>query len=248
MSTEQRSKNNDTIFMDASNIANSLNTDKNSIQIIKKILDETPIFTDMMTPTQHFIVLASLNNVLKNNISGSIVELGCNCGGTSIRISRLIDAYNSSKSYHVYDTFMGLPMPNSEKDNGINPDYKKGSMYCPISRYANILEQLNVKKMPVIHQGLFAEINVDEYPNKICFAFFDGDIYDSIIDSFKAVWNKLSIGGLIVIDDYKFPTLPGVERACTDYFKIIDNMKNGTSYRILYSENCEIVIEKTLKL
>jgi len=238
----------DVVIMDVSNIATILNIDKNNINIIKKILDETPIFTDMMTPIQHFIVLASLSNVLKNNINGSIVELGCNCGGTSIRISKLIELNKCSKSYHVYDTFMGLPTPNSEKDIGINPDYRQGSMYCPISRYSDILEKLKVKRMPVIHQGLFSEINNDEYPNNICFAFFDGDIYDSIIDSFNAVWNKLSIGGIIVIDDYKFPTLPGVERACSDYFKIIDNMKNGTSYRVIFSEHCEMVIEKIIKL
>ena len=29
---------------------------------------DTPIFTDMMTPTQHFIVLSALNNTLINNI------------------------------------------------------------------------------------------------------------------------------------------------------------------------------------
>lgn len=248
MSSENKNNLNNNVFMDVSQIANNLRLDTNSINIIKKILDDTPIFTDMMTPTQHFIVLSALNNTLRNNINGDIVELGCNCGSSSIRISKLMNAYKSNKSYHVYDTFMGLPSPNIVKDDGINPDYKQGSMYCPISRYTNILEQLGIQRMPVIHQGLFSEINSNEYPDKISFAFFDGDIYDSIIDSFNAVWNKLSIGGLIVIDDYKFPTLPGVERACIDYFKIIDNMKNGTGYKIMYTGHYEIVIEKIIKL
>lgn len=39
----------------------------------------------------------------------------------------------------------------------------------------------------------------EEYPNPICFAFFDSDFYNSIIDSFNKTWNKIPYNGRIVV-------------------------------------------------
>ena len=105
------------------------------------------------------------------------------------------------------------------------------------------MEQVNISRMPIIHQGLFSQINEDEYPSTISFAFFDSHLYDSIYDSFKLIWDKLQINSIIVIDDYDSDDLPGVKKACIDYFKII-NISTITTYNVLYSNYNVIVIQK----
>jgi O-methyltransferase len=56
-------------------------------------------------------------------------------------------------------------------------------------------------------------------PNPIAFAFLDGDFYDSILESLKLIWPRMNPRGIILIDDYQRPELPGVERAVYDFFQ-----------------------------
>ncbi len=59
-----------------------------------------------------------------------------------------------------------------------------------------------------MHVGWFAKIPSNEYPPKIAFAFFDGDFYSSIKDSFNMTYNKLTKGARVLIHDYNNSTLP----------------------------------------
>ena len=49
------------------------------------------------------------------------------------------------------------------------------------------------------------------------FAFFDGDFYSSIMDSFKKVYHKMQPGGIILVHDYDWPVFPGTKKACDDF-------------------------------
>jgi len=237
----------DDSVINVSDIMTSFNVSQDDLNNIKSILDNIPDFSNNMYNIQYFIVLSSLINIITNNIDGSIVELGCNCGGTTIRISKILDLYNSKKSFHVYDTFTGFPQIDINKDNiTINEDnitINENNMICSVSKFSHIMEQINIGRMPVIHQGLFSEINEDEYPNIISLAFFDSRLYNSIFDSFKFIWDKLSYDGIIVINSYESDDFPGVKKACIDYFQII-NTSNNYTYNILYSNYKQIVIQK----
>ncbi len=50
-------------------------------------------------------------------------------------------------------------------------------------------------------------------PEKIAFAFLDGDFYDSIRDSLKLVLPRVQQGGVIIVDDYAREALPGAAKA-----------------------------------
>lgn len=57
----------------------------------------------------------------------------------------------------------------------------------------------------------------DEVPEQIAFAYFDGDFYDSIRDSFTACGDRFSPGAIIVVDDYTNTHLPGAARAVDEW-------------------------------
>ena len=72
--------------------------------------------------------------------------------------------------------------------------------------------------------GFFKDIPDEKYPDKIAFAFFDGDLYTSIIDSFNKTFHKISKNGIIIVDDVGgIPLdkheLPGAEIAIKDFLK-----------------------------
>ena len=92
---------------------------------------------------------------------------------------------------------------------------QKGAFHTTKNNFINSFEKENLK-LPVINEGWFSEIPDEKYPEKICFAFFDNDLHDSMTDSFKKVYHKIIIGGKIVVHDYNFP---GVKKACDDFLK-----------------------------
>jgi O-methyltransferase len=60
----------------------------------------------------------------------------------------------------------------------------------------------------------------------IAFGYLDGDFYESITESLRHCLPRMAPGGLLVIDDYAdieanpraWNGLPGVKKACDDYF------------------------------
>ena len=156
-----------------------------------------------------------LNNIFETlNLEGDIVELACNIGTTSLYIRRLMDAVNSDKTFHVYDSFQGLPEP-AEVDGDL---CKQGDMKKEQYEFEQTFKDVGLE-CPVVHKGWFCDIPDEQYPDKICFAFFDGDFYSSIIDSFYKVYDKMVKGGIILIHDYEGEMLPGVKVACNDFLK-----------------------------
>ena len=104
------------------------------------------------------------------------------------------------------------------KDESKVKNFNKGACKTTKEKFINTFTTRNLE-LPEIHSGWFAEIPDDQYPEKICFAFYDGDFYTSIIDSFNKTYHKIQPGGIIMIDDCGWNILPGVELACYDFLK-----------------------------
>ena len=176
------------------------------------------IIYGMMTKSQIYGVMYHLSNVLNNTLEGDVVELGCNVGTTSIYIHEILKLYNSNKSFHVYDSWEGLP-EKLEIDTGLgNRQFFAGQCKTTKQSFINAFTFNNLK-LPIIHSGWFKEINDKEYPEKICFAFLDGDFYSSIIDSLNKIYHKMVKGGIIIIDDCGWDALPGCKKAVEDFLQ-----------------------------
>jgi len=187
-----------------------------------KFMDSLPLISDMMSKNQIYGVLYYLKQVIDNKIEGDIVELGCNRGTTSIFIQKFLEAYGSNKIYHVYDGWEGLPPKVIEDMSQTSYQFSPGCCKTTKEYFINVFKHFKLK-MPVIHSGWFAEIPDNEYPDKICFAFYDGDFYTSITDSFDKTFNKIQLGCIILIDDIgggeslDTHPLPGSERAVINF-------------------------------
>ena len=176
--------------------------------------------------------------MLDKNIEGDIVELGCNVGTTYLFIRKFLNEYKSEKKFHVYDSFEGLPEKDIKDDNNVVRQFSRGS--CE-SKKENLIRNFKLAnlELPQIHCGWFGKIRDEEYPRKIAFAFFDGDFYNSILDSFTKVYPQMVTDARITIHDYKWEVLPGVERACTDFLK--DKPEKGA---MIYDDHVGIMIKK----
>ena len=188
-------------------------------EIVNDILAETAgMKFQMLADGQLGYILKQLSFVM--DLPGDVVELGANVGVTSSYIQRLLIRFNSlplhivsvvpDKQLHVYDSFEGLP-PKTPEDGATPCD--KGASAVSIEQFTQTFKDAGVP-LPVINKGFFGEIPDDKYPDKICFAFLDGDFYGSIMDSFKKIYHKVQPGGIILVHDYKLSNFPGVKKAC----------------------------------
>lgn len=185
------------------------------------------IISDQITQPALEVVLGQLEKVLASGVEGAIVEFGCYIGTTSLFIRRLLDEVarkhrganqSDTHQFHVYDSFEGLPAKRPQDMSPVGADFKRGEL--SVSKKQLLLQFQRARlRAPFVHKGWFNQLTDREVPEKIAFAFLDGDFYDSIRDSLQLVWPRLQPGGIICIDDYQRETLPGVEQAVHDFFQ-----------------------------
>jgi O-methyltransferase len=157
-----------------------------------------------------------LLDTIDNNIDGDVVELGCYVGESSKYLMKTLVETNSNKKLYVYDSFEGLPdLSKWEINTGWKPRTLVTSEDILTS---NFIE--NNLPTPIITKGWFYDIPENKLPEKISFAFLDGDFYDSIYDSLVKVYDRVVDGGYIFFHDYKRNDLPGVEAAIKDFFEL----------------------------
>lgn len=155
-----------------------------------------------------------LVEVFTSGIEGDVVEFGCYVGESSKIIQKAIDVCGVDKKLYVYDSFQGLPEPDITKGDG----FEKGNLAVGKEILIGNFER-NELRVPIIYEGWFNEVPETAVPDKICFAFLDGDFYDSIMSSLKLVYPRLVSGGIIGFHDYNSPNLGGVKLAISDYFQ-----------------------------
>jgi hypothetical protein len=162
-----------------------------------------------------------LEDVFQKNIRGDYIETGVWRGGSSIFARGVIRAHGQQhrKSF-VCDSFKGLPSGERKFDAGDkgwdNTRYLEVSTEIVAGNFntAGLLD-----KNIIFAQGFFnATIPpLSNMVESLAIIRFDGDIYESAVDVLYHLYEKLSIGGYFIMDDwFGFPS----KTACEDFFAV----------------------------
>ena len=149
---------------------------------------------------------------------GDFVELGCFEGDTSLLLADVLRNNKSEKQLWIYDSFEGLPEKTEKDFSELGRDFKKGELFTTKRFVKQRFLRANLP-VPKIKKAWFSELENEDLPEKIAFAFLDGDLYESIKDSLNLVCLKLAEGGKIIVHDYHNPQLPGVSKAVDEFLK-----------------------------
>jgi O-methyltransferase len=177
------------------------------------------LISDQVSAADIKLVWRELEHVLGRGVPGAVVEFGCYAGTTSLFIRRLLDerGQSSVRAFHAYDSFEGLPAKAGQDQSAAGADFQAGKLSVSKKEFLHQFKAAHLMP-PVTHKGWFGDLHSHDVPPQIAFAFLDGDFYDSIMDSLKLVWPRLAPGGVMLVDDYQRPELPGPERAVRAYF------------------------------
>ncbi len=149
-------------------------------------------------------------------VSGDMVELGCYKGDTSLMLAEVIRG--TDKKLWIYDSFEGLPEKSEKDESVIGENFKAGALMVTKREVKERFLRAGLP-VPIIKKAWFNELRYEDLPSEICFAFLDGDFYQSIKDSLELVESKMAKNGVIMVHDYKNEALPGVAKAVDEWKK-----------------------------
>lgn len=216
-------------------IESLLQTRENYIELMKKIIlnsiyEDGPWITDGSTfPKGKALTMIGtrrLNNlqmliktVIKDNITGDIIEAGCWRGGAMMFARTILNAYNQmNRSVFMCDSFSGIPQMEDSKYAQDKAAHTLGILnYNPVENVYAMLKKLNLENGTIVVKGYFNETLHKIHAKSFSIIRLDGDTYISTIQSISALYPKLSVGGYIIIDDYL--GWISCKQAITDYRK-----------------------------
>ena len=178
-------------------------------------------------------------------LEGDYVEMGCYKGDTSLILADILFSgprpagpspraagansrtaalrnaqkreYSANKHHlYIYDSFEGLPEKGEQDESVLGASFKAGELGVTKREVKQRFLKAGLP-VPVIKKAWFKDLVESDLPEKIAFAFLDGDFYESIRDSLKLVVPKMVRGGILVVHDYTNPALPGVSKAVDEF-------------------------------
>lgn len=166
-------------------------------------------------------VRALVESVIGENVPGDLIETGVWRGGACIMMRAVLDAYNvEDRKVWLADSFEGLPAPddkNYPSDKGETfHEYKELSV--PLDKVKSNFEKYGLLDDQVrFLKGWFRDTLPDAPIEQLALLRLDGDLYESTIQALDALYDKLSIGGYVIVDDYN--VVKGCKQAVQDFLE-----------------------------
>jgi O-methyltransferase len=146
-----------------------------------------------------------------HKIDGCILEVGVANGGSGALLSFI--AKEQNKTCYLADTWKGV-VKVSDKDTS----YSGGEFdYAETEIVNHLLSCLNTTANTQLLIGVFPDDTAEQIIDKVSFIHIDVDTYISCKDTVEWLIPKLSIGGIVVFDDYGFLGLEGVTRYVNEF-------------------------------
>lgn len=208
-----------------------------------------------MTSVERIAALCNaVNYVISNNIDGDIVECGVWKGGSMMAVAKTLLANKTcDRELHLFDTFEGMPPPTQ-----VDVTYKGHSAADLLERASGDKEQTNIWAIGPLQtvkegmqstgydqskvnyvQGRVEDTLPSNAPDKISLLRLDTDWYESTFHEMVHLFPRLSVGGVLIIDDYGH--WKGARKAIDKY--IADNNIKLLLNRIDYTGRICVKVE-----
>jgi O-methyltransferase len=155
---------------------------------------------------------------LAERIPGDLIEAGAWRGGVAILMRGVLRAHGvSDRLVFVADSFRGLPPPDPERYPADSPSWSHEAEALAVSvedvrenfrRYGLLDDQVRFV------EGWFRDSLPSVRDRRWAVVRLDGDMYESTMDGLVNLYEGLSAGGFLIIDDFSHP---GCREAVEDF-------------------------------
>jgi hypothetical protein len=167
-----------------------------------------------------------IGDVLRNDVPGDLIETGVWRGGATIFMRAMLKAHRvTDRIVWVADSFEGLPEPDAEKFP-IEAETHSGSLMTKVyDHFAVDIEAVksNFRAYGMLDnqvrflEGWFKDTLPTAPISSLAIMRLDGDYYESTTDALTNLYDKLSVGGYAIIDDYAEDAWTHCRRAVDDF-------------------------------
>ena len=201
--------------------------DDSCINLVREVRPFT-----MTSAERIFALRESVEYIVANSIPGDIVECGVWRGGSMMVVARtLVELGATDRFLNLFDTFEGMSEPTAADRTLLDNTSAELTMrekeennekwcYCPVDDVKkNVFSTgYNANQVRFI-KGRVEETLPEHAPDKIALLRLDTDWYESTYHGLVHLYPRLSVGGVLIIDDYGH--WAGAKKAVDQY--IADN-------------------------
>ena len=191
--------------------------------IIKRVRPFTMTSAERISALCH-----AVRYITKHNIPGDIVECGVWRGGSMMAAALSLQAERDlSRTLYLFDTFAGMPPPSDidrtvllgKAASSLLEEADSSSHIWACASMDDVRTNLATTNYPA-ERVKFIEGRVEETipsnaPEEIAVLRLDTDWYESTKHELIYLYPKLSIGGILIIDDYGY--WEGARKAVDEY-------------------------------
>jgi hypothetical protein len=159
-----------------------------------------------------------IEKVISDQVAGDLIETGVWKGGATIFMRGVLKAYGENqRRVWVADSFQGLPPPNPNEypeDKG-DIHFMIDSLGVSIDRVKENFAAYGLLDDRVVFlKGWFSDTLPTAPIDRLSILRLDGDMYQSTMVALKSLYDKLSVGGYVIVDDY---CIASCRTAITDF-------------------------------
>ena len=165
-----------------------------------------------IVPPDHCYYLISFGRYAVH-LQGDFAECGVYRGGTALLLCRVLG--DAHKRLFLFDSFQGLPARHPEKDKsfwgeGMFHDTSLELVHGVLKDFRHLVD---------IRKGWIPNTFVGLDHNRYAFVHVDVDLYQSCFDCCEYFYPRLVAGGVMLFDEYGFPSARGEKDAVDDFFR-----------------------------
>jgi hypothetical protein len=171
-----------------------------------------------------------IKHIIESKIEGDVLDIGVYEGYSSVlAMNMLVFLGNTSRKFYLYDTFEGMPEPTIEDGDRINHLYEKqkdgaapgetGWVKCSLEKVKmHVNENTTYPKNNIVYvKGMVEDTLPTNTHQKIAYMRLDTDFYSSTKAELEYLYDKLEIGGVVIVDDYA-SKFAGCTKAVDEFF------------------------------
>jgi O-methyltransferase len=182
-------------------------------EVIEKIRKHTLTLTSGVEAA--WALYQSIEYIVRNEIPGDIVECGVWSGGSVLLAAHALRHFgDTSRRIFLYDTFSGMPKPD-ELDiswDGVpalptwerfQQDGKKWGYGGAQAHVRNVVFSSGYPEEKFVFvEGMVEQTLPTTRPDRVGLLRLDTDLYSSTYHELVHLYPALSVGGVLIIDDY----------------------------------------------
>jgi predicted O-methyltransferase YrrM len=174
-------------------------------------LHHFPAFVGQMTLGRFLCLYEAYKATL--GLAGHIAEVGVFRGAATLFFAKLTELFepNSLIQVHGFDWFKGNQP--SESEPGIVPGGDSESLER-ITALINAQQLQHCVRIHVLDVANELEAFFSRYPHlQFKLVFLDAGMYDVVKNALPLFWDRLNVGGYLILDQFNFEVAPGETKA-----------------------------------